>query len=206
LAVDFEIKSFSVDKCPICDQHHDFLIKEEQKTPVLGIRALAGPVTDTKLTFICPITHRAFQKIVPCSPPYEAVGVFDPNNKGSEYDDWVKNSVSNGTDYGKTMITISAGAVAVYFSVLQYLNLKTMSGTTLGGSNSIFPPILFLLAVVVFAFALIPHFNYVTEKEFGEIRNRRIKCLFWAIFIGTVIFVVAVFFSIWAFFSVLGWI
>ncbi len=94
------------------------------------------------------------------------------------------------TDFGKTMLTVSSGAVAIYFAVLNYLGASKAS-RSLGGIFSAVPPVLFLAAAAVFALALRPRLSAVSRAHFQSFRDDRLRQLNRLLLIGTSIFVIA---------------
>ena len=107
-----------------------------------------------------------------------------------EYSEWVKSSRDTGVDFGKTMLTASSGAVAVYFAVLQYLG-SSKAPKSPGGLLSALPPVLFLAAAAVFALALRPRLSAVARRHFQSFRDDRLRQLNRLLVTGTGLFIVA---------------
>jgi len=120
--------------------------------------------------------------------PPETAAPADDNP--DEYAEWVKSSRDTAVDFGKTMLTASSGAVAVYFAVLQYLGTSTLPKSP-GGVLSALPPVLFLAAAAVFALALRPRLSAVTRRQFQSFRDDRLRQLNQLLVIGTGLFIVA---------------
>jgi|SRR5262245_15697743 len=107
-----------------------------------------------------------------------------------EYTEWVKSSRNTGLDFGKTMLTASSGAVAVYFAVLNYLGTSKIS-KSISGILGALPPILFLASTAVFAAALRPRLAPLTRRHFQSFKDDRLRQLNRLLLIGTALFVVA---------------
>jgi hypothetical protein len=205
---DEEIIDYPVAKCPECGQNHNYKLKAELEIVILSIANTPQPPKTTEITFTCPVNKKPFNEIVTNPPNYKIIGIADPKDEQtstddvkSEFDDWVKNSRSIGIDYCKTMLASSSGAVAVYFSIMTYM-ITTMKSAFVG--YSIVPPIMFLLAVICFAFAIRPNIEVVGEEEFLARRAERLSSIYRLSNAGTFIFAAGICGSIVVFLSMLA--
>jgi hypothetical protein len=118
-------------------------------------------------------------------------GLVDPvASSGGEYDEWIKNSRDQGLDFGKTMLTASSAAVAVYFAVLKYLG-TSKAARSITGTLSVIPPVLFLAATGAFALALRPRLAEVKRVDFPAFREARLRHLNRGIVVGMTLFIAA---------------
>ncbi|MFN0201918.1 MAG: hypothetical protein ACKVTZ_10375 [Bacteroidia bacterium] len=115
-----------------------------------------------------------------------------------DLEDWIKTSMQTARDFCKTMITVSTGAIPIFYTIW----------ATLGKGNSEFnyltwatliPSIGFLSASVLFIIAHQPkYYNLegINIIEFRLYRQKRLKHLNKYIKIATVVFILSVFVSI----------
>jgi hypothetical protein len=165
-----------------------------------------GGSDQVEIAVTCPSTGRPIQTtiLVPNNEEFVRVvlpGQSDPDQQDSigsaddgtpvdgddEYADWVKSSRAIGLDFGKTMLTASSGAVAIYFAVLKYLGTEELS-KSFSGILSAVPPVLFLVAAAVFAVALRPAVAPVGRAEFSSFRDRRLQQLGRMLTLGIALF------------------
>jgi hypothetical protein len=190
-----------VDSCPHCTQApHDYAILLKQKPSVFG-----GGSDQVTIAVSCPISampiqttiavpdNEEFDRVVAPGEPLDQAGAGGAESLSAstgaddEYDDWVRSSRTIGLDFGKTMLTTSTGAVAVYFAVLKYLGTSELS-RSFSGLLSALPPVLFLIAAAVFAAALRPKLAPVGQDDFFIFRDRRLKQLNTLLTTGSVLF------------------
>jgi len=75
--------------------------------------------------------------------------------------------------FGTTMLSTSTGAVAIHFTVLKYLGLKSIGDGW--QVLMLLPAIAFLLSAVAFVVTLRPALAWVgTDAQFGELRRSRL--------------------------------
>ncbi|GAB2658907.1 hypothetical protein GCM10009743_38930 [Kribbella swartbergensis] len=183
-----------MDPCPHCSQApHDYAVVLQRKPLVFG-----GGSDQVTIAVLCPVTGMPIETtiVVPNNEQFERVvlpGQGDRAEEGDgikpadpspvsgdrdaeEYAEWVTASRTIGLDFGKTMLTTSSGAVAVYFAVLKYLGTSELS-RSFSGVLSVLPPVLFLLAAAVFAAALRPKLAPVGEADFVAFRDHRLRQL-----------------------------
>jgi hypothetical protein len=72
----------------------------------------------------------------------------------AEFTDWTKQSISNGRDFCRTMLTASAGAIPIYFALLKFISIERASAGW--QSMSVAPPVLLIGAMIAFTVALRP--------------------------------------------------
>jgi hypothetical protein len=206
-----EIRDYIVDPCPICGKAHTYKLKvSENKVLLFG-----GGRNEALIEFTCLATNQTFQRAIPVQAGGEievlesgtdtdiaqsASATAKAPSMGAEFEEWIKNSRSVALDFCKTMISISAGAIPVYFAVLNYLGFEKVSGTQLAqiqlgqiqlGQVAILPPILYLAALLVCVLALRPPLAALSANEFAAFRESRLNQLNRFIIIGTSLFVVA---------------
>ena len=116
---------------------------------------------------------------------------------------WVKNSRKVAFDFCKTMLSTSTGAIPIYFAVLKYIGFEKIGQTALG-KFTVLPPVLFLLAAILYVLALRPRYDAVAPDEFNTFRARRLEQLNQYITWGSATFVGATGLAIAVFFSVLS--
>jgi hypothetical protein len=195
----YRLLRHSVDHCPHCGHQHDYAVELKSAPLVFG-----GGSDEVRIAVSCPATGKPFQTVIGVPANEEFVRVITgsaadqvPEQPGpvisdshDEYSEWVKSSRDTGVDFGKTMLTASSGAIAVYFAVLQYLGISKVSRST-AGVLAVLPPILFLAATTVFALALRPRLAPVTLGSFPSFRDERLRQLNRLLLFGTALFVFA---------------
>jgi hypothetical protein len=198
--------SHRVDPCPHCSQApHDYAVVLQRKPLVFG-----GGSDQVTIAVPCPITGMPIQTtiVVPNNEQFERVvlpeqaagaeeadGTEPPGpapvsgdrEADAEYAEWVTASRTIGLDFGKTMLTTSSGAVAVYFAVLKYLGTSELS-KSFSGVLSAVPPVLFLVAAAVFAAALRPKLAPVGQADFAAFREQRLRQLARLLTAGSALF------------------
>jgi hypothetical protein len=212
-----EIRDYVVDPCPICDKAHTYKLKISEKKVLL----FGGGRNEVLIEFPCPTTNQTFKRAI-SNPADGEIEVLKSGTDtdieqsastttralmGAEFAEWTKNSQSVARDFCKTMISISAGAIPVYFAVLNYLGFEEVSGTQLGqiqlGQAAVLPPILYLAALLVYVLALRPKLEALSADDFVAFRESRFIQLNRFIFTGTFIFVIATGIAIAIFSSVI---
>jgi hypothetical protein len=191
-------------RCPRCGKHHVFPLQARSRDSGKPVLLFGGPPARLNLAFICPETQELFTEAIPDLPDREIIGPDDPFRPSSEgppaapvrvaapavqaeFAEWIKGSRAIATDFCKTLLTASSGAIPVYFAVLKYLGVETARGSWFA-MIGIVPPLLFLSAIIVFAMALRPRLAPVTEQEFAEFRARRLAQLNRFLIIGLGLF------------------
>ena len=197
-----EILGYDVEKCPKCDKPHHFelMVRVSTKEKVMLFGGAAG---GSEFLFTCPETNQKFTQIVPIPPQGEIVGLATeadviqpadtvPNISPVENDfsEWIKNSRKVALDFCKTMMGTSTGAIPIYFAVLKYIGFEKIGQAELA-KLTILPPVLFLIAAVLYVLALRPRYEAVALDEFNTFRARRLEQLNKYIIWGTTTFVVA---------------
>jgi hypothetical protein len=110
--------------------------------------------------------------------------------EAADFAEWVKASRATALDFAKTMLTASSSAIPVYFAVLKYLGSEKLADSA-AGRLSVLPPVLFLLAVAIFAAGLRPRLAAVTPDDFVQFRADRMRQLDRFVSAGLLAFVVA---------------
>jgi hypothetical protein len=200
-----------IEDCPRCGHSHHFWL-QIRPTSLENREPLFGGPGAYELAFACPETGQILTREIPNPPDGEIVGYSDsinvpqvssssesPPAAESEFSEWIKSSRATATDFCKTMLTTSAGAIPVYFAVLKYLGIEQIESTLLA-SAGIIPPVLFLAAIILFALALRPRFAVLTEAEFDIFRAERYLWLNRYILAGTILFTAGVCLAIVIFF------
>lgn len=205
-----------IEHCPRCGESHHFWLEVRSAAPDTRAVPIFGGPGSYEIAFTCPKTRELFTQELLNPPDGEIVGSTDsisvpaassssepPPAIESEFSEWVKNSRTTATEFCKTMLTTSTGAIPVYFAVLKYLGIEQIDGSFLA-SAGILPPLLFLAAIILFVLALRPRFETLTEAEFDTFRTERFLWLNRYITVGTVLFATGVCLSIVLFFRSLG--
>lgn len=202
------IIDYEVAPCPRCDKPHTFKLKglarrKEEEVPLFGGTGDAG--RGSEVLFTCPETGKKFTRQVAGPASTEIAGLASeadvaaaaqaaspppPQAKG-EFEEWAKKSRDIAADFCKTMLSASTGGIPVYFAVLKYIGFEKIGGTALS-KFAVLPPVLFLVAAVLFATALRPRHESVAPKDFGDFRRRRLEQLNRFIIAATAFFVGAV--------------
>jgi hypothetical protein len=96
--------------------------------------------------------------------------------RDNELNDWVKTSASTVRDFSRTMISLSIGAVPIYFATTQFLGKQRVHGGW--AALALAPPVLFLLAAIAFGAALRPALITVTSLAgFAQWRRARLAAM-----------------------------
>lgn len=208
---------YDIEKCPRCGQAHHFWLQIRSASPALPeerVPIFGGPGV-RELAFTCPTTGEIFTQELPNRSDGEIVGYSDsidvpetpsssvPPVTESQFSEWVKSSRTVATDFCKTMLTTSTGAVPVYFAILKYLGVEQIDSTFLARAG-ILPPLLFLATVVLFVLALRPQFRTLTEAEFAAFQTQRYHWLNRYMVAGTALFTIGVCLAIILFFHSLN--
>lgn len=216
-----------IDPCPFddCGQRHVFhlLVSIPVETVVLFG---GGDRLEKLMSFTCPNTQKSFKKSIPNPPDGEILRVATEEEKiansltgqesesepskadwvDKEFSEWIKHSSTKAIDFCEKMISTSTGAIPIYFAILKYLS-SADSATAEGAGIaqiSIAPPVLYLMALVIFAIALRPKFGAVSKEDFVFFRSLRLQQMNRFMIAGTFTFVLATGISTIVFFSVLG--
>ncbi len=208
-----KIIDFKISDCPKCHGSHDFKLKVYTKeNAAIPIILFGGPGEHSEIMFSCEKTNQIFTYTVPVPENTEIAGVatedeimkyggveVKSDHEKEELKEWIKTSRSTALDYCKTMLSSSVGAIPVYFVIIKYLGYETLADA----SRNIFllPPLLFLLAALLFVLGLKPRFEIISEEEFPKFRKHRLKQLNNFLLAGTILFVLAIILAILVFFS-----
>ena len=206
----------NIEHCPRCGKSHHFklavrtLLQHASAVPIFG-----GPGSH-EIVLTCPTTGELFTHEVTDPPgggimgPADSIDISVDSLSGApsynperEFLEWIKNSRATATEFCKTMLTISTGAIPVYFAVLKYIGIEQIGGSFLA-QGRILPPVLFLTATILFVLAIRPRFATLTEAEFAKFRAKRLGQLNLYITAGTVLFATGVSIAIVLFFHALG--
>lgn len=201
-----------IEHCPRCGKSHHFklavrtLLQHASTVPIFG-----GPRA-REIVLTCPTTGELFTHEVTDPPNGEILGPADSidisadslsgepsHNPEREFSKWVKDSRATATEFCKTMLTISTGAIPVYFAVLKYIGIEQIGGSFLAQAG-VLPPILFLVATILFVLAIRPRFATLSEAEFAKFRAKRLGQLNLYITTGTVLFATGISIAIVLFF------
>jgi hypothetical protein len=197
--------------CPQCKQPHVFpVLVRVRAAPVAEVPLFGGAPAARTIAFTCPNTREIISVPVPDPPDSEIIGPDDPNRPApefvpagatapgpeeQEYTDWIKASRATAVDFCKTMLTAATGAIPVYFAVLKYLGAEAANASWFSRIGAL-PPVLFLVAAVVFALALRPRFALVAQATFAEFRASRLRQLNTFLFAGLAVFAAAILLAI----------
>jgi hypothetical protein len=203
-----------VESCPCCAGHHQYVLGIGHRELMFG-----GPARE-KASLVCPTTGRPISVSLDLGEGEYFAREVDPSTAGRgstaesvdarstaedpRRSEWRKTSRGTALDFCRTMLTTSTGAVAVYFAVLKYIGTERID-ETFQGKFGLVPPILFLIAAVIYVAALRPTLGAIgTDKEFEQLHNRRLRTLAVLLNIGTAVFLLAVGLAIYIFFYALG--
>ena len=212
-----EIIGYDLEKCPKCDEPHHFKLKvnvpakADEKVMLFG-----GAAKESEVLFTCPNTNQKFTRLVPAPPHGEIAGLASeadisqlspaipkPSPVDNEFKEWIKNSRKTALDFCKTMLSISTGAIPVFFAVLKYIGFEKIGSTGLA-KFTILPPVFFLVAAILYVLALRPRYKGVTQSAFNAFRARRLGQLNQYIIWGTATFAGATGLAIAIFFYALS--
>jgi hypothetical protein len=141
-------------------------------------------------TVTCPTTGEAFKTSIRLEDHLELVqdsgGASDKAETSpqdseasklpSEFVAWQAESRAKAVSFCTTMLTTSAGAVAIYFSVLKFLGTESLDRAS-AGWLAIVAPALFFVSVGLFAFALLPRLVAVSAADFAAFRDTRLRAM-----------------------------
>jgi hypothetical protein len=193
------VRGLSVAVCPRCGGRHDFALLI--KGPTAGTLVFGGATSTIEIGLSCPIDGAPFTNQLELANNEEFVGLANtaaevkPPPEAADFGDWIKTSRASALDFAKTMLTASSAAIPVYFAVLKYLGSEKLVDAPLG-RVSVLPPVLFLLAVAIFATALRPRLAEVGATDFAEFRAQRLRRLDRFVTGGLVAFVGGLFLSL----------
>jgi len=210
-----KIIDYEIAPCPKCNKAHPFklkgLVKQkmEEKVPMFGGTGVTeGTVRKSEILFICPDTKEKFSYQVPEPVDIEIIGLASeadiamainlisaPSLIKSEFEEWAKKSRDTALDFSKTMLSASTASIPVYFAVLKYIGFQKIGRMALS-KFAILPPMLFLIAAILYVLALCPRHELVAPSDFNAFRKRRLERLNQFIIYGTAIFIGAVGFAI----------
>lgn len=205
------ILDYEVAPCPKCNKAHPFKLrglaqrKAEEKVPIFGgTGGIEGTGRKSEILFTCPDTKKKFSYPVPEPVGVEIIGLASeadiamatnvastPSPIQSEFEEWAKKSRDTALDFCKTMLSASTGGIPVYFAVLKYIGFEKIGSTALS-KFAILPPVLFLVAAILYVLALRPWYESVAPNDFNAFRKRRLERLNQFIVWGTAIFIGAV--------------
>ena len=201
-----------VEHCPRCGQRHQFKLTVQSGLPQAPAVPLFGGPGSHEIAFTCPITHELFTEQIINPPDGEIIGPANSTSipamslpskvesvTESEFSEWVKNSRTTATEFSKTMLTTSTGAIPVYFAVLNYIGIGKVGNSFLS-RITILPPLLFLATIILFMLAIRPWFVTLTEADFDKFRAKRLSRLNVYITMGSVLFGIGVCLAIVLFF------
>ena len=200
-----KIVDFDLAACPQCGKTHHFKLKVlvqpevEEKVPVFGGPGASGG--KSKLLFTCPDSNKKFTHLVPDAIGGELIGLASEadialvasqaqasSSGKSEFTDWVGKSHDRALDFCKTMLSTATGAIPLYFAILKYIGFDKI-GSTMLSKVAILPPVLFLVAAILYVLALRPRYELVAQNDFNAFRTKRLERLNRFIIWGTVIFI-----------------
>jgi hypothetical protein len=214
------IIDYDVTDCPRCSKSHPFKLKglarqkPEEKVPLFG--GSGQGARKSEILFTCPDTNKKFTYSVPEPTGVEIMGLASaadiaqaatappaPAPGKGEFDEWSKKSRDIALDFSKTMLSASTGGIAVYFAVLKYVGFEKIGNTALA-KVTLLPPVLLLLAAILYVLALRPRHELVAPSDFSTFRQRRLEQLNRFIIAGTTAFIVAIGLAIVVLFSALS--
>lgn len=105
------------------------------------------------------------------------------------------NSAETIKDFAKTMITLITGLFAVYFAILEFLGIENVENEKIQSLTDLvsWPPILFIVSVLAFVFAIVPLSGKMSlndPESIKKIRNRSLWYKIIAIAIGVSLFII----------------
>lgn len=213
-----EIFDYTVNKCQKCGKKHDYKLKalvRAEATEEVAIFGGAGGKSE--VLFECPDTKLKFTQAIPDPPNGEITGLATESDienaelesskqslslAESDFAEWIKNSRSVSIDFCKTMLTLSTGAIPIYFTMLKYMGFEKISNSTFA-KIGILPPLMFLVAALLFVLALRPRFETISQGDFATFRSFRLKQMNQFINVGALTFGGAIALTIMLSFSLL---
>lgn len=213
-----KILDYTVSSCPKCGRKHDYKLKALVNAESAERVVLFGGAAGSEVFFTCSDTNQKFTQLVPNPSGGEITGLATeediahatsvasaqpkPSPFEGDFAEWIKNSRNTAIDFCKTMLSSSTGAIPVYFVVLKYIGFDKITNTPFARAG-ILPPIMFLVAAVLFILALRPRFENIAQKDFATFRARRLTQINRFIIMGTLTFGGAIALAIVLFFSAL---
>lgn len=209
--------------CPKCGKAHRFKLKAiaqpgaEAKVSLFGgPGASETPEPKTEFLFTCPETNKKFSIAVSDAPGRKLVGIASEADIASaarvspagvaiqgEFAEWTKKSRDTALDFCKIMLSASTGGIPVYFVILKYIGFEKI-GLGAISKLAVLPPMLFLVAAILYVLALRPRYEAVAPSDFNAFRQRRLEQLNTLIIGGTAVFVAAIALAIGVFFYTLS--
>ncbi len=124
--------------------------------------------------------------------------------------EFAKNSVVNSVDtmknFAQAMVTLVSGLFAVYFALLKFLGIETVTSATIPTLKTILalPPTLFILSLIAFVLAVFPLHDKVayTPTDIKNVRARALRIKYVCVTAGLVLFLTALAFTIMIFLGV----
>jgi hypothetical protein len=109
-------------------------------------------------------------------------------------------SVGKLVDYGKAMITLVSGIFAVYFALLKFLGLESITSSSFQSLPSLwYAPVLFILTIIVFVVGVVLPFPQNVSLEvrntIQSVRKRLMWVKYISCLIGTILFVTGLIFT-----------
>ena len=209
-----KIIDYQIRQCPKCQESHDYKLKVFTKdNTTKQVMLFGGPGAPSEVMFTCSNTNKMFTYKVEVPDNKEIAGVATEKEiadykepvalssiASEELKDWIKSSRSIALDFCKNMLSTSIGAIPVYFAILKFLGLDTLHSES-AKYLLIMPPVMFLVAALMFVFALKPKFDTIAEDDFVKFKEKRLKQLNNYLMAGTIIFSLGIVSSIFIFLS-----
>jgi hypothetical protein len=146
--------------------------------------------------------------------PYRVVpgsakkGVSRYNRILMEYGEFLcKNSLSTIQDFSKQLITLVSALFTAYFPILEFLAKGSLAPFSVVQNYTPFPPILLIVSIVSFVFAIIPLKSNPSLNIPRQIENDRdfiLKVKYIAILIGMGFLIAGLSITIWIFVSLIS--
>jgi hypothetical protein len=107
-------------------------------------------------------------------------------------------------DFAKSMITLVSGLFAVYFALLKFIGIESVTTTKIQISSSIvaLPPIIFVLTLIAFVIAVLPLQKSVSLSDPNKMKTARTTDLalkYYGVLVGMGLFIAALFVTILVF-------
>ncbi|MEV0037093.1 hypothetical protein [Streptomyces sp. NPDC050804] len=125
---------------------------------------------------LCPETRRSFESRITIGSNERFLRIADPHaadhvtgatptdTADTEPAEWTRSSRQTATEYCRTMLTASSGAVPVHFALLQYLNVSALNGGWTARWAAV-PALFFVLAAAAFALAQRPRLVQLADSS-----------------------------------------
>lgn len=182
---------YRVKTCPICRGSHQLsltlAVTRTEKPPVY-FGGETNSETGWDVTVVCPIRKISFVEHARLKiEPGESLEGVEPAqasqaSRPRELRDWlteglaeeIKISQATARDFCKTMISVCAGSIPVFFAVLNYLGHERV--VSRGWGLSVAPPVLLLAATTVFALASRPVMIDLKDvNKYSQAREKRLR-------------------------------